>query len=124
MAKPTLKVEGKKEVQRAFDKVASDMEDQTRTNQEVATMLLPDVREATRKRTGALAQSWEAGADAERALFSNPLQYAVPQEYGSKRGVEPTHAVESAFSAKADEVENVYGNAVQRSGDRAGLKTR
>lgn len=124
MAKQTIKVEGKREVVRAFDKVSSDLEDMTRTNQEVATMLLPDVREGTRRDKGTLAASWDAGSDATQAKFTNPLQYAVPQEFGTKRGVEPTFAVAGAFEAKRDEVDAVYADAIRDSGERAGLKTR
>lgn len=119
-----VKVEGQKEVARAFDKVSDDLEDMTRVNQGVAEMLLPDVRAGTRYREGMLRNAWEAGADETRAKFENPLQYAVPQEFGSKRGVEPTLAVQGAFEAKGEEINARYADAIRDSGEKAGLKAR
>jgi hypothetical protein len=123
VVKSTLKVEGKPEVIRAFKNVADDLKDMTSANQEVATMLLPDVRAGTRYKSGDLRNAWEAGSDAERAKFTNPLQYAIPQEFGSKRGVEPTLAVQGAFEAKGEEVNAKYERTIRDSGERAGLKT-
>lgn len=119
-----VRVEGKPEVQRAFSRVAGAAEDMTRANQDVANALLPDVRQGTRKRTGELSQSWEAGASADKAEFTNPLSYSVVQEYGSKRGVEATNAVASAFEAKEDDVSSIYADSIRGSAERAGLRTK
>lgn len=122
MAKPKLEVKGKAEVVRAFDKLSSEMENLSDVNAEVGERLIGDVRNRTRRRTGALQDAWIADGTATAAQFSNPQSYAVVQEMGGKQ-IAATYAVKQAYEDNADAITKAYADGTKRRAKRANIRT-
>lgn len=117
-----LKVEGIPEVTRAFDRVASGVQDLSEAHKAEADMLLPDVQSATRKASGDLAGGWQTDGIATQAKFINEVVYAGVQEWGwANHNIEPTHAINQAFESNASKTEALYGDAIGRIGAAAGF---
>lgn len=116
-------VRGQKETAAALSKVSDDLDDLSDANKQVARDLLPGIIHKTRVDTGALAAGWGAGPQATRIEFTNPLPYALTQEFGNTRGVEPTFAIEQTFREHEGDVERAYGSAIERRGKRRGFRT-
>jgi len=122
MAKPQLEVTGKAEVVRAFDKLSGEMENLEDVNAEVGQRLIGDIRNATRRKTGALRDAWIADGTATAAMFSNPQDYAVVQEMGGKQ-IAATHAVKQAYEGNADAITKAYADGTKRRAKRANIRT-
>lgn len=123
MAKGAVKVEGQREVIRAFDGLAKDMSDLTDENKELAGRLVQSVRKNTRRKSGKLADSWIPDADPQRILFHNPQAYAPVQEFGSeRRSIEPTHAVAKAFEDNKDVITDGYADATRKRAKRRNIR--
>lgn len=125
MAKQQLEVKGKREVTRAFDRLADDSNDLTPAHSEIASKVLGDIQRRTRRRTGTLQAGWGADPEAQSVRFTNPLRYALPQEYGAEgRNISPTNAVRLAFEAHADDITEAYGDDLRSKAKRANLRTK
>jgi hypothetical protein len=105
-------VKGGPETARAFARTAQDSNDMRQAHDEIEDFLLDAIRERTREDTGLLQDSWIAYPDSEQASFTNPLDYSLPQEYGTGRGVEPTNAIRESIEAHEDAITGAYAGAV------------
>lgn len=124
MTKSNLKVQGKREVQRAFSRLADSMGDLSDVNAELGSKLLDDVQNKTRRRTGTLRDSWIATGEPDRIAFNNPQKYAGVQEYGSEKlAIQPTNAVKLAFEDNTDAITDAYGDATRKRAKRANIRT-
>lgn len=118
-----LEVHNEREVLRALDRVAKEAQDLSDVNDQVGNLLLPDIRRNTRRKTGLLAESWEASGEPAQAAFSNPQKYAVVQEFGGSQ-IEPTNAVARAFEENKDAVIDQYGAGIAKRAERTGFRTK
>ena len=120
-----VKVEGVPEAVRAFDKVQLEVQDLSEAHQAEAEMLLPDVRDATRRKSGTLIAGWQTEGMATEARFINEVPYAGVQEFGwSDHNIEPTNAITGAFERNAERTEAIYSEAVERIASKAGFETK
>jgi len=120
-----IQVEGVPEVTRAFDKVASSVQDLSEAHKAEADMLLPDVLSATRRKSGDLAGGWQTDGIATQAVFSNDVVYAPMQEFGwSDHNIEPTNAIAQAFEGNKENTEALYGDAIRAIAERTGFDTK
>lgn len=119
-----MKVTGKEEVTRAFDKVGESVQDLSKAHKAEAEMLLPDVLSATRRDSGNLAGGWQTDGVAKSAKFINNVVYAGAQEFGwSDHNIEPTNAIVQAWEQNTERTEAVYSDAIGEIGRAAGFDT-
>ena len=90
----------------------------------VATSLLPGVALRTPRRTGALAESWKAGATKTRAKLTSSKPYAGPIEYGwPKHGIEPARMVRDTVDAEQAQIVEQYQHELAKLGAKAGFES-
>jgi len=120
-----VKIDGIQETTAAFNKVSDQIQDLSQAHQAEANMLLPDIKSATRKRSGELAASWQGNGIPTKAEFINSVVYAGVQEYGwSQHNIEPTNAIMRAFEGNSQRTEEVYASAIGDIARRAGFDTQ
>lgn len=120
-----VKVEGIPQTTAAFNKVSNEIKDLSAAHQAEANMLLPDIKSATRKRSGDLAGAWQGDGIATEAKFINSVVYAGVQEYGwGSHNIEPTNAITQAFERNSERTEAIYADAIGDIAKRAGFDTK
>jgi hypothetical protein len=120
-----VKVDGIPQTTAALNKVANQIQDLSQAHQAEANMLLPDIKAATRKRSGDLAGAWQGDGIATEAKFINSVVYAGVQEYGwSGHNIEPTNAITQAFERNSGQTEAIYADAIGDIARRAGFDTK
>jgi len=119
-----LKIEGREETARAFNQVKAQVDDFSQPHKAVAEMIIPDIRNLTRKSSGLLEAGWHADSIATAAQFVNDVEYAGVQEFGwSQHNIEPTNAILQAFESNEKRTEALYGDAIAEIGRKAGFET-
>lgn len=115
-----VRVEGKEETLKAFHDFEKNL-DFARAAANAGEAMLPDVKALTRRKTGAMQSSWDVEEiDEKRAAFTNDMFYAGWQEFGTEN-VEPTLAVNRAWSKNESEIVGAYEDEIERAAQAAGF---
>lgn len=121
MAGSELVVTGEEEVAAALDELGRLAADLTEPNRRIVSGLIPEISSRTPRRTGALAVSWQPGADAGSGSISSHLEYAGPIEFGTRRGVRPYAMIRDTLSARSEDIVKGYEEAIADKGRELGF---
>lgn len=112
MSSAELVVKGKEEVIAGFDAVAKTAGDLTEPHRRILARLIPEIKSATPRRTGALGISWGGTATSTTASVESPLRYAPRMATTIERDILP---------ATTDEMVKEYADALASSASAAGF---